>query len=105
MGITFLKLCVVWVSLLYNLKAKNPNPVILNPCPSFFFFNKDLFIFIYECIVAVFRHTRRRHQIPSQMVVSHHMVVGIGLGTSEEQPVLLTAEPSHQPPAQILICI
>jgi hypothetical protein len=24
--------------------------------------------------IAVFRHIRRRHQIPSQMVVSHHVV-------------------------------
>jgi hypothetical protein len=26
--------------------------------------------------VAVFRHTRRGHQIPLQMVVSHHVVAG-----------------------------
>jgi hypothetical protein len=38
---------------------------------------KDLFIyFIYEYTTAVFRHTRRGHQIPLQMVVSHHVVAG-----------------------------
>ena len=44
-------------------------------CFSFFlkfFLKKDLFIlfYVYECIVAVFRHTRRGHQIALQMVVS-----------------------------------
>jgi hypothetical protein len=36
----------------------------------------DLFISLYEYTVAVFRHTRRGHQIPLQMVVSHHVVAG-----------------------------
>jgi hypothetical protein len=31
---------------------------------------------MYEYTVAVFRHTRRGHQIILQIVVSHHMVVG-----------------------------
>jgi hypothetical protein len=40
-----------------------------------------LFLIIYllhvcEYTVAVFRHTRRKHQILLQMVVSHHMVAG-----------------------------
>jgi len=30
-----------------------------------------------EYTVAVFRHTRRGHQIPLQMAVSHHVVAGI----------------------------
>jgi hypothetical protein len=30
----------------------------------------------YEYAVAVFRHTRRGHQISLQMVVSHHVVAG-----------------------------
>jgi len=44
-----------------------------------FFFFKDLFIFfiIYKYTVAIFRHTRRGHQISLQMVVSHHVVAGI----------------------------
>jgi hypothetical protein len=38
---------------------------------------KDLFIIIHKYTVAAFRHTRRGHQIPLQMVVSHHVVAGI----------------------------
>jgi hypothetical protein len=38
---------------------------------------KDLFIIIRKYTVAVFRHTRRGHQISLQMVVSHHVVAGI----------------------------
>jgi len=45
-------------------------------------FKKDLFI-MYKYTVAVFRHTRRRHQISLQMVVSHHMwLLGFELRTS-----------------------
>ena len=41
-----------------------------------------IFLKIYLFIIckytaAVFRHTRRGHQIPLQMVVSHHVVAGI----------------------------
>jgi len=32
--------------------------------------------YLYDYTVAVFRHTRRGHQIPLQMVVSHHVVAG-----------------------------
>jgi len=32
---------------------------------------------VYEYTVAVFRHTKRRHRIPLQMVASHHLVAGI----------------------------
>jgi hypothetical protein len=39
--------------------------------------------YVYEYTVAVFRHTRRGHQIPLQMVVSHHVVAGIELRTSK----------------------
>jgi hypothetical protein len=42
----------------------------------FFFLNIYLFI-ICEHTVAVFRHTRRGHQITLQMVVSHHVVSGM----------------------------
>ena len=35
------------------------------------------FIIICNYAVAVFRHTRRGHQISLQMVVSHHVVAGI----------------------------
>jgi hypothetical protein len=43
---------------------------------SFFFFKIYLFI-ICKFTVAVFRHSRRGHQILLQMVVSHHVVAGI----------------------------
>jgi hypothetical protein len=32
---------------------------------------------VYEYTVPVFGHTRRGHQIPLQMVVSHHVVAGV----------------------------
>jgi hypothetical protein len=41
-----------------------------------FFFFLGLFIYIYNYTLAFFRHTRRGHQIPLQMVVSHHVVAG-----------------------------
>jgi hypothetical protein len=52
---------------------------------------------MYDYTVAVFRHTRRGHQIPLQMVVRHHVVAGnLNSGPLEKQSVLLTAEPSLQ---------
>jgi len=55
--------------------------VFLTGFPSYytfsFFFFKDLFILrIYEYIAAVFRHTRRGHQLPLQTVMSHHWAAG-----------------------------
>jgi hypothetical protein len=41
------------------------------------FFFKDLFIIISKYTVAVFRCTRRGHQISLWMVVSYHVVAGI----------------------------
>jgi hypothetical protein len=42
-----------------------------------FLFLRFIYSFnVYEYTVAVFRHTRRGHQIPLQMVVSHHVVAG-----------------------------
>jgi len=49
-------------------------------CPKalqFFFFFFLIIYFMHEYSVAVFRHTRRGHQISLQMVVSHHVVAGI----------------------------
>jgi hypothetical protein len=37
--------------------------------------SKDLF-YVYEYIDAILSHIRREHQIPLQMVVSHHVVDG-----------------------------
>jgi hypothetical protein len=31
---------------------------------------------VYEHTVAVFRHTRKAHRIPSQMIVTRHEVAG-----------------------------
>ena len=35
-----------------------------------------IYLFLFKYTVAVFRHTRRGHQIPLHMVVSHHVVAG-----------------------------
>jgi hypothetical protein len=40
------------------------------------YFIKDL-SYVCEYTVTVFRHIRRGHRIPLQMVVSHHVVAGI----------------------------
>jgi hypothetical protein len=53
--------------------------------PGFFFFKMYLF-YACEYTVAIFRHTRRGHRIPLQIVVSHHVV----------------AEPSLQPYISLL---
>ena len=46
-----------------------------------FFFFKDFIYFLYniydEYTVAVFRHTKRGHQIPLQMSEIHNVVDGI----------------------------
>jgi hypothetical protein len=42
-----------------------------------FLFLRFYLFYAYEYPAAVFRHTRRGHQIPLQMVVSHHVVAGI----------------------------
>jgi len=46
------------------------------------FFLKIYLFIIQKYTVAVFRHTRRGHQISLQMVVSHHVVAGIELKIS-----------------------
>jgi phage shock protein PspC (stress-responsive transcriptional regulator) len=62
-----------------------------------FFFFKDLCI-TCKYTVAVFRHTRRGHQISLQMVVSHHVVAAIWtLDLRKSNRVLLPTETSHQP--------
>jgi hypothetical protein len=45
--------------------------------PVLFFFLKIYLFIICKYTVAVFRHTRRGHQISLRMVVSHHVVPGI----------------------------
>ena len=80
-----------------NLKtsARSGQSCLLSPC---LLWPKDLFIIKHKYTVAIFWHIRRGHQIPLQMVVSHHVVAGIWTqDLSEEQSVLLPAELSHQP--------
>jgi hypothetical protein len=35
-----------------------------------------VYLFFYKYTDAIFRHTRRGHLIPLQIVVSHHVVAG-----------------------------
>jgi hypothetical protein len=70
---------------------------------AFFNITHFFFCFIYLFIickytVAVFRHSRRGHQISLRMVVSHHVVAGIWTSDLRKSSrVLLPTEPSHQP--------
>jgi hypothetical protein len=42
-----------------------------------YFLKRIIYLFyVYKYTVAVFRHTRRRHLITLQMVVSHHVIAG-----------------------------
>jgi hypothetical protein len=69
-----------------------------------FFFFKDLFN-ICEYIVAVFRHTRRGHRI-SLHTDGCEPPCGcweLNSGPLEEQSVLLTTEPSLQPPHSAIL--
>jgi hypothetical protein len=68
------------ISLIVNNFNK---PYLLYPDFDFVVIVKSLFLFlkiylfyVREYTVAFFRHTRREHQIPWQMVVSHHVVAG-----------------------------
>jgi hypothetical protein len=50
-------------------------------------------VYLHVCL-----HARQGHQIPLQMVVSHHVVAReLNSGPLEEQSVLLISEPSLQP--------
>jgi hypothetical protein len=75
------------------------NYLSTTPLQPFFFL--VLFIFILcKYTVAVFRHSRRGSQISLWMVVSHHVVAGIWtLDLRKSSRVLLSTEPSHQPPS------
>jgi hypothetical protein len=41
-----------------------------------FYFLRFIYSFMYVSTMSFFRHTRRGHQIPLQIVVSHHVVAG-----------------------------
>jgi hypothetical protein len=66
-----------------------------------FVFKSYLFI-ICKYTVAVFRHTRREHQISLHLITDGRVLPcgcwDLNSGPSEEQSVLLTAEPSLRPP-------
>jgi hypothetical protein len=72
------------------------------------FLFKDLFIIISKYTVAVFTHTRGNHQ--DLIMDGCEPPCGywdLNSGTFEEQSVLLTTEPSFQPPPMCflnLIC-
>jgi hypothetical protein len=69
-----------------KISQSNPNRITFSFLyVSFFLLKIYLFVYlfnVYDYTVAVFRHTRRGHQIPLQMVVSHHVVAGFELRTS-----------------------
>ena len=65
----FLSVCV---SLHRGQAQRSTSSADLNLSTLFFYL-----FYLYEYTVMVFRHTRRGHQIPLQMVVSHHVVAGI----------------------------
>jgi hypothetical protein len=53
------------------------NNSFLSPHSLSLFLKKVYLFYVYEYIIALFRHTRKGHKIPLQMVVSHHVVAGI----------------------------
>jgi hypothetical protein len=73
-------------------------PFLSFPFLSFPFLFKSYFFYLYKYTVAVFRHTRRGHQIP--IIDGCEPPCGcweLNSGPLEEQWVLLTPEPSLQP--------
>jgi hypothetical protein len=69
LGIEFLGPLLALVNPALSGRPHSLTPCSLEP--------KDLFIIIHKYIVAIFRCTRRWHQISLQVVVSHHVVAGI----------------------------
>jgi hypothetical protein len=75
----------------YNLNSGDQSPVSVGfwePLRSLVDLTFYIYLFLFIIIickytVAVFRHSRRGHQISLWMVVSHHVVVGFELGTFE----------------------
>jgi hypothetical protein len=52
--------------------------------------------YVYEYTVAVFRHTRRGHQIQLQMVVSHHVVAGNWTQDLWKTSAVSESSPAHE---------
>jgi hypothetical protein len=64
-----------WLWATGNWASLSTTEPSLQPASIYFF--KIYLCIICEYTVAVFRHTKRRCQIPLQMVVSHHVVARI----------------------------
>ena len=76
-------------SVLFVILGCTPNRELSGVFPTRFF---------HEYTVAVFRHSRRGHQISLWMAVSHHVVAGIWTPDLWKSSwVLSPTEPSHQP--------
>jgi hypothetical protein len=78
----------------YGFDSQHPLRWLTNACNSSFLLLRFIYLFYaYEYItIAPFKHTRRGHRIPLQMVVSHHVVAGIwtqDLWKSSQCPYLL----------------
>ena len=85
---------------IFRTSARSGQPCWLSLCS---LRPKDLFIIICKYTVAVFRRTRRGHQISLRVVVSHHVVAGIWTSDLRKSSrVLLPTEPSHQPYCYVL---
>jgi hypothetical protein len=59
------------------LALLSPIVTLIFSSPILFYFLKIYLFIICKYTVVVFRHSRRRSQISSRMVVSHHVVAGI----------------------------
>ena len=53
-----------------------PTPPMLPTAMSLQSFLKNIYFYLYEYTVAIFRHTRRGHWIPLQMIVRYHVGAG-----------------------------
>jgi hypothetical protein len=60
-----------------SLFAQLQNIILARKHSFYLFFLKIYLFIICKYTVAVFRHSRRGHQISLRMVVSHHVVAGI----------------------------
>ena len=65
-----------WMKLKKIILSEVTRPQKTNIGYFHFLFLKIYLFILYEYTVAVFRHTRRGHRIPLQMIVSHHVDAG-----------------------------
>jgi hypothetical protein len=69
----FIKVAVAMVSL---QSSKTLTKTSIMWYLDFFFFLRFIYFYVCEYTVTLFRQTGRGHQIPVQMVESHHVVAG-----------------------------